>query len=300
MSWKNRWRNCGRENRMWVQLFLRTRFFLPVAHWQQYFQDVSNSSTGKSIERRARQVAERTMGIGTNRKWEEECWSRKAATGVWVSCFSRKLFVQTKFQVFAPPRFVCEVWNILWDFVFRKILLRQHAAALRRKSKQIVEELVCIVELILDAALRKGHRKHFPTSAHILGTVTLTSFTRIKAVPLGERFCVWGMVLKRLSSRTQRKLSLNQEQDQKWLDQLIAAEARDVRAQEERRERARADARWMRQVLADQIKVEKQREAELDLFYQWVERNFPLHPERCMSAAATTTNSEIETSCVNN
>ncbi len=76
------------------------------------------------------------------------------------------------------------------------------------------------------------------------------------------------MVLKRLSSRTQRKLSLNQEQDQKWLDQLIAAEARDVRAQEERRERARADARWMRQVLADQIKVEKQREAELDLFYQ--------------------------------
>ena len=49
---------------------------------------------------------------------------------------------------------------------------------------------------------------------------------------------------------------------------LIEREKDDHRAQTQRREKAKADAKWMKQVLVDQIKLEKQREQELDMLYQ--------------------------------
>ena len=61
---------------------------------------------------------------------------------------------------------------------------------------------------------------------------------------------------------------LRQEQDKKFLDLLIEREKDDHRAQTQRREKAQADAKWMKQVLEDQIKLEKQRESELDMLYQ--------------------------------
>ena len=61
---------------------------------------------------------------------------------------------------------------------------------------------------------------------------------------------------------------LRQEQDKKFLDLLIEREKVDHRAQTQRREKAQADAKWMKQVLEDQIKLEKQRESELDMLYQ--------------------------------
>ena len=48
----------------------------------------------------------------------------------------------------------------------------------------------------------------------------------------------------------------------------MSREKDEQRAQVARREKAKADAKWMKQVLDDQIKLEKQREAELDMLYR--------------------------------
>ncbi|CAH1801077.1 unnamed protein product [Owenia fusiformis] len=82
---------------------------------------------------------------------------------------------------------------------FGRILLRQHTAALRRKSKQILEEL---------------------------------------------------------------------EADRKFLESMMEKEREDQTVKTARREKAKADAEWMKKVIDDQIRVEKVREAELDMLYQ--------------------------------
>ncbi|KAH9524291.1 hypothetical protein Btru_054065 [Bulinus truncatus] len=58
------------------------------------------------------------------------------------------------------------------------------------------------------------------------------------------------------------------EQDRRLLEDLIAKENEHLALQSARREKARADAQWMKEVIEDQLKVEKAREAELDMLYQ--------------------------------
>ena len=100
---------------------------------------------------------------------------------------------------------------------FGRILLRQHAAALRRKSQQIQEEL---------------------------------------------------------------------EQDKIFLEKLARQEEEEEVIQTSRQEKAKADATWMKQVVEEQLKVEKAREAELDMLYQdeaariWQEREAEWAKER--------------------
>ena len=48
----------------------------------------------------------------------------------------------------------------------------------------------------------------------------------------------------------------------------MAADREDRAVQTSRREKAKADASWMKAVIEEQIKLEKKREAELDMLYQ--------------------------------
>ncbi|KAK2150371.1 hypothetical protein LSH36_408g00020 [Paralvinella palmiformis] len=58
------------------------------------------------------------------------------------------------------------------------------------------------------------------------------------------------------------------EEDHRFLQMLAEQEEQDVAVQSARKEKARADANWMIKVVEEQIKVEKAREAELDMLYQ--------------------------------
>ncbi|CAL1544929.1 unnamed protein product, partial [Lymnaea stagnalis] len=58
------------------------------------------------------------------------------------------------------------------------------------------------------------------------------------------------------------------EQDRKLLQSLIEKENEQISMQSARREKAKADAHWMKQVIEDQLRLEKAREAELDMLYQ--------------------------------
>ncbi|XP_059146310.1 trichoplein keratin filament-binding protein-like [Physella acuta] len=58
------------------------------------------------------------------------------------------------------------------------------------------------------------------------------------------------------------------EQDRKLLESLIEKENEQTALQTARKEKARADAQWMKQVIDDQLRLEKAREAELDMLYQ--------------------------------
>ena len=53
-----------------------------------------------------------------------------------------------------------------------------------------------------------------------------------------------------------------------FLEELVKQEQQDKTIQTSRREKAQADAAWMKKVIKDQIQLEKEREAELDLLYQ--------------------------------
>lgn len=70
--------------------------------------------------------------------------------------------------------------------------------------------------------------------------------------------------LRRRSQQIQKEL----EEDRKFLERLAEQEEQDREIATARRERARADAGWMKKVIEEQIKTEKSREAELDLLYQ--------------------------------
>ena len=54
------------------------------------------------------------------------------------------------------------------------------------------------------------------------------------------------------------------------MEAIAAREKDEVTKASARRERARADAHWMRQVLEQQMQLERQREAELDILFKCV------------------------------
>lgn len=70
--------------------------------------------------------------------------------------------------------------------------------------------------------------------------------------------------MMRRSKQIQEELEL----DKKILNSLIEQEHELDHIQTARREKAKADAEWMRQVIEDQIRLEKTREAELEMLYQ--------------------------------
>lgn len=60
----------------------------------------------------------------------------------------------------------------------------------------------------------------------------------------------------------------NQEADRKILAALVEGEESDRRLETERRERAIADAAWMKRVIEEQLQLEREREAELDYLHR--------------------------------
>lgn len=60
----------------------------------------------------------------------------------------------------------------------------------------------------------------------------------------------------------------NQEADRKILAALVECEGNDRRLKTERRERAIADAAWMKHVIEEQLQLEREREAELDYLHR--------------------------------
>lgn len=87
-----------------------------------------------------------------------------------------------------------------------------------------------------------------------------------------------------------RRIREELEQDKKILEAMAEQEKEDERVQTSRKETARADAAWMKQVIEDQIKLEKAREAELDMLYQeeaarmWQKREGEWERERAARA----------------
>ena len=71
-----------------------------------------------------------------------------------------------------------------------------------------------------------------------------------------------------ISQRQYVSFSITQEEDRQFLQQILEREREDQRAMSSRREKAKADAHWMKSVIEEQIRVEKQREADLDMLYQ--------------------------------
>lgn len=59
-----------------------------------------------------------------------------------------------------------------------------------------------------------------------------------------------------------------QEADQRILASLMEGEDEERRVESARRERAVADVAWMKEVLEEQLQLERQREAEFDLLYR--------------------------------
>ncbi len=88
--------------------------------------------------------------------------------------------------------------------------------------------------------------------------------------------------LRRRSQQIQKEL----EEDQRFLNQLVQQEAEEQEIKTARRDQARADASWMKKVVEEQLKVEKAREAELDLLFQdeaarvWEQREAEWQKER--------------------
>lgn len=88
--------------------------------------------------------------------------------------------------------------------------------------------------------------------------------------------------MRRHSKQVQEELEL----DRKILEALAEKEEELQKVQTARREKAKADASWMKKVIEEQIRVEKAREAELDLLYQdeaarmWQKREAEWEKER--------------------
>ncbi|XP_071790401.1 trichoplein keratin filament-binding protein-like [Asterias amurensis] len=70
--------------------------------------------------------------------------------------------------------------------------------------------------------------------------------------------------LRRRAKEVQEALEL----DRKILAALVEKASEDHQIQTTRREKAKADAAWMKQVVEEQLKLEKAREAELDMLYK--------------------------------
>ena len=88
--------------------------------------------------------------------------------------------------------------------------------------------------------------------------------------------------MKRKSHEVQKAL----EMDLEILRNMAAKEEEEVALKTTRREKARADSEYMRQVLEEQLRVEKSREAELDMLYRdeaarmWQKRDAEWERER--------------------
>ncbi|XP_071849373.1 trichoplein keratin filament-binding protein-like [Apostichopus japonicus] len=88
--------------------------------------------------------------------------------------------------------------------------------------------------------------------------------------------------LRRRAKQVQEAL----EMDRKILESLSAKEEEDGQLKTARKEKARADAAWMKQVVEEQLRLEKAREAELDMLYrdeaarQWQKREGEWERER--------------------
>ena len=59
-----------------------------------------------------------------------------------------------------------------------------------------------------------------------------------------------------------------QEADRKILAVLLEGEQEDKKLESARRERAAADAAWMKRVIEEQIQLEREREAQFTLLYR--------------------------------
>lgn len=87
-----------------------------------------------------------------------------------------------------------------------------------------------------------------------------------------------------------RRILEELEQDRQILEAMAEQEKEDEKVQTARKETARANAAWMKQVIEDQIKLEKAREAELDMLYQeeaarmWHKRESEWEKERAARA----------------
>lgn len=60
----------------------------------------------------------------------------------------------------------------------------------------------------------------------------------------------------------------HQEADRKILAALLEGEAEDRRLESARRERAVADAAWMKRVIEEQLQLEREREAEFEILHR--------------------------------
>ncbi|KAJ8379349.1 hypothetical protein SKAU_G00001270 [Synaphobranchus kaupii] len=88
--------------------------------------------------------------------------------------------------------------------------------------------------------------------------------------------------LKRRAQQVQEEL----EADRRILAALLEGEQDDCRLESARKERAVADAAWMKRVIEEQLQVERQREAEFDILYRedaqrmWEKRETEWQKER--------------------
>ncbi|XP_061166307.1 trichoplein keratin filament-binding protein-like [Saccostrea echinata] len=93
-----------------------------------------------------------------------------------------------------------------------------------------------------------------------------------KKMEAGRRHREMGRMLLRQHKaqmmRRSRQIQEELEQDKQMLEALIEREKEEREILTTRREKAQADAAWMKQVIEDQLRVEKAREAELDMLYQ--------------------------------
>lgn len=63
-------------------------------------------------------------------------------------------------------------------------------------------------------------------------------------------------------------MSNHQEADRKILAALLDGELEEHKLEKARRERAVADAAWMKRVIEEQLQLEKEREVEFDILYR--------------------------------
>ncbi|KAL5016433.1 hypothetical protein ScPMuIL_006022 [Solemya velum] len=86
--------------------------------------------------------------------------------------------------------------------------------------------------------------------------------------------------------RKSRKIQEELEEDRRFLEAMLEREKEDQMIQTARREKAHADATWMKEVIEDQLRLEKAREAELEMLYQdeaarmWQKRDAEWEKER--------------------
>ncbi|XP_076473107.1 trichoplein keratin filament-binding protein-like [Babylonia areolata] len=78
-------------------------------------------------------------------------------------------------------------------------------------------------------------------------------------------------LLRQHKTQMMHKSKLIQEElelDRRLLEDMIEKEQEEISLNTARREKAKADAQWMKQVIEDQLKLEKAREAEMETLFQ--------------------------------